>query len=61
MRRGAVHSYEFQVTPGSLQEGRTQIRAVLEAGGKQYSEGYSVVDPGGSQYVLLLPARACSE
>jgi hypothetical protein len=40
---GATDGYEFQVTPGHLQEGRTQIRAVLEAGGKQYSEGYSVV------------------
>jgi LmbE family N-acetylglucosaminyl deacetylase len=42
-RRGESHDYHFKVFPASLQEGRAQIRAMLEAGGKKYSEGYSVV------------------
>ena len=35
--------FEFKVVPGSLKEGHTQIRAVLTAGGKNYSEGYTLV------------------
>ena len=42
-RRGQTEAYRFQVVPASLKEGRAEIRAVLEAGGKQYSEGYSLV------------------
>ena len=42
-RRGASQNYEFKVAPSSLKEGRAQIRAVLEAGGKKFSEGYSIV------------------
>ena len=41
--RGAMQSYQFQVFPTSLKEERTQIRAVLEAGGVKYAEGYSLV------------------
>ena len=29
--------------PGSLKEGHAQVRAVLTAGGKSYSEGYTLV------------------
>ncbi len=42
-QRGQSKDYEFKVFPASLREGRAQIRAVLDAGGKKYSEGYSVV------------------
>ncbi len=41
--RGDKKHFEFKVVPGSLKEGRTQIRAVLAANGKSYSEGYSLV------------------
>jgi LmbE family N-acetylglucosaminyl deacetylase len=41
--RGEEHSFEFKITPSSLQEGRAQIRAVLDAGGQKYTEGYSLV------------------
>ena len=41
--RGDAQDYKFKVHPASLREGRAQIRAVLEAGGKNYSEGYSLV------------------
>jgi LmbE family N-acetylglucosaminyl deacetylase len=40
---GDLKDFEFRVFPGSLKEGRAEIRAVLDAGGKKYSEGYSVV------------------
>ncbi len=42
-QRGDKKHFEFKVVPGSLKEGHTQIRAVLAAGGKNYSEGYTVV------------------
>jgi hypothetical protein len=42
-QRGEKKDFEFKVVPGSLQEGHTQIRAVLTAGGKDYSEGYTLV------------------
>ena len=41
--RGETRNYLFKVFPASLKEGRAEIRAVLAAGGKQYSEGYSLV------------------
>ena len=41
--RGEKKDFEFKVVPGSPKEGRTQIRAVLSSGGKNYSEGYSFV------------------
>ena len=41
--RGDKKHFEFKVVPGSLKEGHTQIRAVLTAGGKTYSEGYTLV------------------
>ena len=42
-KRGDEHDFLFKVLPASLQEGRTEIRAVLDAGGKKYSEGYTLV------------------
>ncbi len=42
-QRGEKKDFEFKVVPGSLQEGQAQIRAVLSAGGKDYSEGYTLV------------------
>jgi hypothetical protein len=40
---GDKKHFEFKVVPGSLKEGHAQIRAVLIAGGKTYSEGYTLV------------------
>ena len=42
-RRGDAQDYQFKVLPATLKEGRAQIRAVLEAGKKKFSEGYSAV------------------
>jgi LmbE family N-acetylglucosaminyl deacetylase len=42
-QRWEKKDFEFKVVPGSLQEGHAQIRAVLTAGGKNYSEGYTLV------------------
>jgi hypothetical protein len=42
-QRGERKDFEFKIVPGSLQEGHTQVRAVLAAGGKNYSEGYTLV------------------
>ena len=42
-RRGQTQEFDFKVAPSTLREGRAQIRAVLEAGGRSYSEGYSTV------------------
>ena len=42
-QRGEKKHFEFKVIPGSLKEGHVQIRAVLTAGGKTYSEGYTLV------------------
>ena len=41
--RGEKEESEFTVYPASQREERTEIRAVFEAGGKRYSEGYSIV------------------
>ena len=41
--RGDKQHFEFKIVPGSLKEGHAQIRAVLTAGGKSYSEGYTLV------------------
>ncbi len=52
-KRGDRQDLLFKLTPSSLKEGRTEIRAVLEAGGKKYSEGYTLVtreDLGATYY-----------
>jgi LmbE family N-acetylglucosaminyl deacetylase len=41
--RGEKQEFEFKVSPASLKEGRANIRAVLESGGVNYGEGYSLV------------------
>ena len=41
--RGDKKHFEFKVVPGSLKEGHAEIRAVLTADGKNYSEGYNFV------------------
>jgi len=41
--RGEKQEFEFKTFPASLKEGRANIRAVLESGGENYSEGYSLV------------------
>jgi len=43
IRRGQKRDSEFKVFPAGLQEGRAKIRAVLEADGEKFSEGYSLV------------------
>jgi hypothetical protein len=42
-KRGEQKDFDFKIFAGSLKEGRTQIRAVLEAGGRKYIDGYSIV------------------
>jgi hypothetical protein len=42
-QRAEKRDFQFRVFPASLKEGRAQIRAVLTSGGKDYSEGYSLV------------------
>jgi LmbE family N-acetylglucosaminyl deacetylase len=42
-KRGEKQEIEFKISPASLKEGRAEIRAVLESGGMNYSEGYSLV------------------
>lgn len=42
-QRREKRDFQFRVFPGSLKEGRAEIRAVLTSGGKNYSEGYSLV------------------
>ncbi len=52
-KRGDRQDLLFKLSPSSLKEGRTEIRAVLEAGGKKYSEGYTLVtreDLGAAYY-----------
>jgi LmbE family N-acetylglucosaminyl deacetylase len=41
-RRGEKKDFQFKVYPG-LQEGRAKVRAVLEADGEKFSEGYTLV------------------
>jgi LmbE family N-acetylglucosaminyl deacetylase len=42
-RRGDKQDFQFKVFPAGLQEGRAKIRAVLEADGEKFSEGYTLV------------------
>jgi LmbE family N-acetylglucosaminyl deacetylase len=42
-RRGDKKDFQFKVFPAGLQEGRAKIRAVLEADGEKFSEGYTLV------------------
>ena len=42
-QRGDKKDFSFKIFPGNLREGHDEIRAVLDAGGKRYREGYTVV------------------
>jgi hypothetical protein len=42
-RRSEKKDFEFKVFPAGLQEGRAKIRAMLEADGEKFSEGYTLV------------------
>jgi hypothetical protein len=42
-KRGDKQAFSFKVFPGKLAEGRSEVHAVLDAGGKKYSEGYELV------------------
>jgi hypothetical protein len=41
--REEKQDFQFKVFPAGLQEGRAKIRAVLEADGEKFSEGYTLV------------------
>src|SRR5207245_7766068 len=41
-QRGEKQEFQFKVFPAGLKEGRAEMRAVLDAGGSTYSEGYTV-------------------
>jgi LmbE family N-acetylglucosaminyl deacetylase len=41
--RGDKQDFSFKLLPGTLREGRIQIRAVLESGDLRYAEGYTLV------------------
>jgi len=52
-KRGDKQNSSFKVIPGNLKEERVAIHAVLEAGGKKYTEGYTLVtreDLGAAYY-----------
>jgi LmbE family N-acetylglucosaminyl deacetylase len=52
-KRGDQCDSSFNVQPASLQEEREEIRALLEAGGERYTEGYTLVtreDLGAAYY-----------
>jgi hypothetical protein len=61
-RRGDKEEFLFKVVPGKLQEGRVEIRAVLDAGGERFSEGYSLVTRGdlGAAYYYQPAAQRIS-
>jgi LmbE family N-acetylglucosaminyl deacetylase len=42
-QRGEKQDFQFKVFPAGSQEGRAKIRAVLEADGEKFSEGYTLV------------------
>ena len=42
-QRESTKNFEFKVSPSSLSPGSTDVHAVLSAGGKQYSDGYTLV------------------
>ncbi|MGD0567458.1 MAG: PIG-L family deacetylase [Candidatus Sulfotelmatobacter sp.] len=41
--REEKQDFQFKVFPAGLQKGRAKIRAVLDAGGEKFSEGYTLV------------------
>jgi LmbE family N-acetylglucosaminyl deacetylase len=51
--RGSKQDFEFKMFPSRLKEGRAEVQAVLDAGGHEYSEGYTLVtreDLGAAYY-----------
>ncbi len=42
-KRGDKQEFSFKVFPAKLAEGHSEVHAVLDAGGKKYSEGYELV------------------
>ncbi len=52
-KRGDQQDFAFKVFPANLKEGRSEIHAVLDAGGTKYAEGYTLVtreDLGSAYY-----------
>jgi len=53
VNRADKQDFSFKLSPGSLREGRVEVRALLDAGSKKYNEGYSLVtreDLGAAYY-----------
>ena len=42
-RRGEKQDFQFKIFPAGLQEGRAEVRAILDADGDRFSEGYTLV------------------
>jgi LmbE family N-acetylglucosaminyl deacetylase len=42
-KRGDKQEFEFNVFPGSLKEGRAEIRATLTTGTRRYRDGYTII------------------
>ncbi len=42
-RRGQKQDFQFKIFPAGVQEGRAKVRALLEADGEKFSEGYTLV------------------
>lgn len=52
-KHGDQQDFDFKVFPANLKEGRSEIRAVLDAGGTKFTEGYTLVtreDLGSAYY-----------
>ncbi len=42
-RRGEKQDFQFKIFPAGLQEGRAEVRAILDVDGDKFSEGYTLV------------------
>ena len=52
-KRGDQQDFDFKVFPANLREGRSEIHAILDAGGTKYTESYTLVtreDLGSAYY-----------
>jgi LmbE family N-acetylglucosaminyl deacetylase len=41
--RGEKQEFEFKIFPDNLKEGKANVRAIFDAGGKRFTEGYTLV------------------
>ncbi len=57
-RDGDTENVSFEITPGTIEQKRYEIRAVADYDGKKYSEGYRMVGyPGVRPYPYYQPAK----